>query len=76
MERLRQKRPRLVLGPDVYHNLKNQVLNRDGWKCQDCGSSINLQVHHLVRRSQLGWDELENLMTLCAECHRRLHNIT
>jgi len=30
MERLRQKRPRLVLGPDVYHNLKNQVLNRDG----------------------------------------------
>ena len=76
MERLRQKRPRLVLGRDVYHNLKNQVLNRDGWKCQDCGSSINLQVHHLVRRSQLGWDELENLMTLCAECHRRLHNIT
>jgi 5-methylcytosine-specific restriction endonuclease McrA len=75
MERLRQKRPRLVLTPAEYNKLKNRILERDGWTCQCCGSSINLQVHHLVTRSQLGLDVLDNLMTLCVACHRRQHNI-
>jgi 5-methylcytosine-specific restriction enzyme A len=76
MERLRQKRPRLVLKQEEYNELKTVVLDRDGWKCQWCGSSEkeNLQVHHLLSRSRLGSDELENLMTLCANCHRRQHN--
>ncbi len=71
MGRLRQKRPRFVLSPEEYDQLKKRVLNRDGWKCQSCGTPANLQVHHLVRRSQLGPDALENRMTLCAGCHRR-----
>jgi 5-methylcytosine-specific restriction endonuclease McrA len=74
MGRLRQKQPRFVLNQEDYDQLKERVLNRDGWKCQCCGTSANLQVHHLVRRSQLGPDALENLMTLCAGCHRREHN--
>ena len=74
MERLRQKRPRLILKQEEYDELKTVVLDRDGWKCQCCGSSENLQVHHLLHRSRLGPDELENLITLCANCHRRQHN--
>ena len=73
MGRLRQKRPRLVLNPEEYDQLRKRVLNRDGWKCQSCGTSADLQVHHIVRRSQLGPDAIENLMTLCAGCHRREH---
>jgi predicted restriction endonuclease len=73
MEKLRQKRPRLVLNPEGYDHLRARVLERDGWRCQCCGSSTNLQVHHLIHRSQLGADELDNLMTLCADCHRREH---
>ena len=73
MERLRQKRPRLILKQEEYKALKTVVLNRDGWKCQGCGSAENLQVHHLSHRSRLGSDKLENLMTLCASCHRREH---
>ena len=38
MERLRQKRPRLVLTSDEYDRLRILVLERDGWKCQSCGS--------------------------------------
>lgn len=75
MEGLRQKRPRLVLKHEDYGQLKNRVLNRDGWKCQCCGSRKDLHVHHLVRRSQLGPDALENLMTLCSGCHRRVHDL-
>ena len=73
MERLRQKRPRLILERDEYDKLRDRVLNRDGWRCQCCGSRKDLHVHHLVRRSELGSDALENLITLCAGCHRRVH---
>jgi 5-methylcytosine-specific restriction endonuclease McrA len=73
MEELRQKRPRIVLGPDEYDRLRLRVLKRDGWKCQSCGTGINLQVHHLAYRSQLGPDASDNLITVCVKCHRRAH---
>ncbi len=51
------------------------VLKRDGRRCTICGSTNRLHVHH--RRD---WDqndpsthELDNLVTVCASCHRRLH---
>jgi 5-methylcytosine-specific restriction enzyme A len=75
MERLRQKRPRLVLESKEYDRLRNHVLERDGWRCQCCGASMNLQVHHLDPRSHLGSDIAWNLITLCSSCHRREHNL-
>jgi 5-methylcytosine-specific restriction endonuclease McrA len=72
-EGLRQKQPRMKLNKREYNVLRTQMLERDGWRCQSCGSARNLQAHHLVRRSQLGHDALENLITLCAECHRWVH---
>ena len=32
-----------------------------------------LQVHHLTKRSQLGHDELDNLVTSLQQCHRSGH---
>ena len=43
---------------------------RDGWQCQSCGSSMNLQVHHIKKQSELGGDVKTNLIVLCAICHR------
>ena len=37
------------------------------------GSLQNLQVHHLKLRSRSGGDMEQNLITLCAECHERIH---
>jgi 5-methylcytosine-specific restriction endonuclease McrA len=54
--------------------LQRQVLERDGWRCQVCGSMQRLQVHHLKLRSQSGADAEHNLITLCAECHARMHS--
>ena len=68
------KRPRLRLGPHSYKELCRQVLARDNWRCQVCGSRNNLQVHHQQLRSQQGSDEDFNLITLCAECHAQLHS--
>jgi 5-methylcytosine-specific restriction endonuclease McrA len=61
------------LDPEAYQQLCLQVLQRDGWRCQQCGSRTNLEVHHLQFRSHLGTDSEENLITLCRECHERLH---
>ena len=49
------------------------VLNRDGWRCQRCGSAGPLHVHHLLPRSRGGPDETENLLTLCFRCHSEIH---
>ena len=51
MLRLRQVK-RIKLGPRIYRRLITRVLDRDGWKCQKCGSLENLQVHHKVKRSR------------------------
>ena len=67
------KSPRLRLDSESYRDLHRQILERDGWRCQVCGSMQNLQVHHLKFRSHSGSDEEQNLITLCAECHERMH---
>jgi 5-methylcytosine-specific restriction endonuclease McrA len=68
-----QRHPGRRLDPDSYRGLCQQVLQRDGWRCQRCGSSRELQVHHMRPRSQLGGDVAENLITLCSACHREAH---
>jgi 5-methylcytosine-specific restriction endonuclease McrA len=71
--RLRQKQPRFKLNPEEYTVVRNKALARDGWRCQDCGTAQNLQVHHMKPRSQLGGDVTPNLITLCAACHGQRH---
>ena len=54
MNRIRPKQPRLRLDPESYDQLREQVLRRDGWRCQGCGTRSNLEVHHKEFRSQGG----------------------
>ena len=74
VNRIRPKRPRLRLDPESYDQLRKQVLRRDGWRCQVCGSRQNLHVHHQQLRSQQGDDDDSNLITLCAACHETMHS--
>lgn len=76
MHKLRQKMPRLKLPLAEYKALRNQVLKRDGSRCQFCGTSNDLQVHHVKSRSRLGNDAMLNLITLCAKCHEAFHRRT
>ena len=70
---MKNREPRFRLEPLAYGILKQRVLTRDGWRCQQCGVSANLEVHHITPRSLLGHDKAENLITLCARCHRKVH---
>ena len=74
MKAVPTKRPRIQLGPEPYEQLCRQVLQLDGWRCQQCGSRTNLQVHHMQLRSQSGDDSEENLITLCSQCHTLIHD--
>lgn len=73
MSQIRPKQPRLLLPPELYEQLWREVLRRDGWRCQSCGSLKNLQVHHTEFRSQSGDDSEQNLITLCSDCHSTVH---
>lgn len=51
------------------------VLTRDRHRCvkDGCGSTRCLEVHHVVPREAGGSNRAENLVTLCARCHRFAH---
>ena len=73
MNRIPPKRRRLKLETKPYEQLQKQILRRDGWRCQGCGTRSNLEVHHKEFRSQSGDDSEQNLITLCVECHASCH---
>ena len=46
---------------------------RDGERCRECGSTDKLEVHHIKPLAERGDKyELENLVTLCHDCHVRV----
>ena len=73
MNEIPGKRERLRLESELYQQLRHQVLCRDGWRCQSCGSMSNLEAHRLEFRSHSGDDSEQNLITLCSACHSLVH---
>ena len=55
-----------------WKNKRNAVLQRDKYKCKKCGSKKNLQVHHLTYE-HFKHEPLEDLVTLCRNCHSKIH---
>ena len=57
--------------------LRLACLARDGYACTACGRMPNsirdLQAHHVVPLVQGGPDTLDNLTTLCTDCHSEAH---
>lgn len=47
------------------------VFARDNYTCQVCGKSKGkiLQTHHIIYRSNGGTDRVDNLITVCTDCH-------
>jgi 5-methylcytosine-specific restriction endonuclease McrA len=60
-------------GPE-WEELARSIRKRDGYQCRMWGSrNMELHVHYLISRSQGGPDSPENLVTLCKDCHNRIH---
>lgn len=49
-----------------------EALERDGGRCQRCGATERLQVHHITYE-RLWCEDPDDLVTLCRLCHRQEH---
>lgn len=55
--------------------LYEQALAADNYTCRFCGATNKkLSAHHIEYRSQGGEHVLENLISLCEECHLKIHS--
>jgi 5-methylcytosine-specific restriction endonuclease McrA len=55
-----------------YRRQRDAAKRRDGYRCQVCGATENLEAHHIVPLEHGGNPlALDNLVTLCSSCHRR-----
>jgi hypothetical protein len=62
------------LASPEWRERRREILERDGFECQECGDdSEGLHVHHITPVSDGGSDDDENLRTLCPSCHRKAH---
>ena len=54
-------------------NLRIATLMRDGYQCTQCNKKGNLDAHHIIWKEHGGKDTIENLITLCKQCHKKVH---
>ena len=56
--------------PTIYPEaLRNSIFERDGFKCIKCGSTVDLQIDHIIPFSRGGQTTEDNLQTLCLKCN-------
>lgn len=61
-----------------YKKWRKDVFTRDGFKCTKCGSTQNIQAHHVIpwaetaAQKELRFD-IKNGITLCRMCHLLAH---
>ena len=55
------------------YNVRQYVLKRDNYSCRICGcKEAKFHVHHIETR-KAGGNAPDNLITLCENCHEKLH---
>jgi 5-methylcytosine-specific restriction endonuclease McrA len=69
-----RQRIKQIVTPNYSYYYKQVVKDRDKNKCQMCGKKETLHVHHLDRDTFN--NKHDNLITLCKECHTKIHTIT
>lgn len=67
---------RKYLRSDWWRTLREIAIRRAENKCQDCGSSMGLQVHHASYDHLKTDSEIDDLVVLCDYCHKKAHGIT
>jgi len=56
-------------------SVRQYVLYRDKHQCINCKKDdVPLQTHHIQPRSEGGTDKPSNMISLCVECHEKVHS--
>lgn len=53
----------------ISEKLRQQVFERDGFCCVECGSRKRLSADHVIPERHGGKTEIDNLQTLCKPCN-------
>lgn len=62
-----------ALVAECYKVRSGVVARKAGYKCEICGGTQGLQIHHKVLRSHGRSDRIENLQLLDITCHDLVH---
>lgn len=80
-----ERRP--VIARNISPQLRNEILERNGYTCQRCGNGpgdidpfnpgrkIRLHIDHILPISQGGKDVKDNLRVLCSACNQGKSNV-
>lgn len=66
---------------ESWHRNRKRAIERDGGKCVICGADDRIEVHHITPFRKFGLENeqqanrLENLLTLCPDCHGRWEGV-
>jgi 5-methylcytosine-specific restriction enzyme A len=63
--------PKKRLSRELWRLKRLEVLERDGWMCVRCHSSLTERTAHIdhIRSGKLGTNQMTNLRALCRPCH-------
>ena len=76
-----------VISSGISIQMRNEILERNGYTCQLCGNGpgdpdpfnagrkIRLHIDHVIPKSQGGTDKKDNLRVLCSICNQSRSNI-
>ena len=82
LSRIRQRKQALSTAVQKQRSAKwilrqwsRYIKERDSYRCVCCESEEGIQAHHVMRKTLYPWGAVEtgNGITLCRECHRRVH---
>ena len=62
------------MNSEHWQQVRQIVFERDNWQCRRCGTAKDLRVHH-ISYAHLGRpEELDDVITLCDNCHYQVHS--
>ena len=63
---------------EISPKVRERVKERDSFEgrqcCLYCGSPYGVEIHHFIERSRGGMGIEQNLVSLCYQCHAKLHS--
>lgn len=71
--RMGLKNPNSIL--DMSKRTVSKIIARSGQGCMLCGwNEASCDIHHIIEKSNNGSNLNSNLIVVCPNCHRKIHN--
>lgn len=76
-KRKRQKYYEHLLEDKRWKEFRLKVLSERGSKCECCGGTDILQIHHtFYMRGKMPWEyDIKDMRVLCRTCHKKIHHL-